>query len=233
MFAALREDRRARVAMPDGYKIKQYIASITAEYPILGCERVRFALDGLKLIVKKSGSEETQQQFYNSWTQGHYVGNIFLFVLDGCICAMAINAPRSFHDLHIMDILGMYHLVEWLCLEYGVACLVDSAFRYNLHPWLIRSAQNPRENLTQEEIAMFHKATLVCQLTEWGMGTFQSAFPRTKDRPRICDRPERRYMLEMKVCLNNLRAELVGINQICTTFMPNLINPAFNMLVNI
>ena len=40
-------------------------------------------------------------------------------------------------------------------------------------------------------------------------------------------------MLEMIVCLNNLCAKLVGINQIPTTFMPNLLNPAFDVLVNI
>ena len=78
---------------------------------------------------------------------------------------------------------------------------------------------------------MFRKAMSVCQLAEWGMCTFQSAFPRTKDQLRICNRLERCYMLEMIVCLNNLCAELVGINQIRTIFMPNLLNPAFNMLV--
>ena len=66
MFAALKEHRCARVVMPDGYNIEQYIASIAANYPILGSKPIGFALDGLKLIAEKSGSKETQQQFNNS-----------------------------------------------------------------------------------------------------------------------------------------------------------------------
>ena len=123
------------------------------------------------------------------------------------------------HDSMMMDAGCMYNQLERVYEEYGVVCLVDSAFCVRDRPFLIKSAQSLAMDATLHDILVHHKVTLVRQLAEWGMGTFQCAFPRMKDRMKIAERGERRYFLEIATRLNNMRADLVGINQICTTYM--------------
>jgi hypothetical protein len=54
------------------------------------------------------------------------------------------------------------------------------------------------------------------------MRTFQMSFPRVKDRFVYKERGERRICLKMLVLLYNMRARMVGINQIRNTYMKHL-----------
>ncbi len=54
------------------------------------------------------------------------------------------------------------------------------------------------------------------------MRTLQASFPRLKDRFKYEERGERRIVLKLIVLLYNMRARMVGINQILNTYMPYL-----------
>ena len=60
------------------------------------------------------------------------------------------------------------------------------------------------------------------QSAEWGMRAIQSSFPRLKDRLIFEEYGERKIILKSMILLYNLRARLVGINQIKNTYMPAL-----------
>ena len=60
------------------------------------------------------------------------------------------------------------------------------------------------------------------QLSERGMRTLQAGFPRLKDRMIYEEMGKRSIILQLITRLNNIRANLVGINQIKSVFMPNL-----------
>jgi hypothetical protein len=66
------------------------------------------------------------------------------------------------------------------------------------------------------------EATSARQTAEWGMLALQASFPRLKDRFVYEERGERRIVLKMMVLLYNMRARMVGINQILNTYMPRL-----------
>lgn len=69
-------------------------------------------------------------------------------------------------------------------------------------------------------------ATSARQTAEWGMRGLQASFPRLKDRFVYEERGERRITLKMLLLLYNMRARMVGINQIRNTYMPHLIQDA-------
>ena len=116
--------------------------------------------------------------------------------------------------------------------NYHVRGVVDSAFAAKRVEHLIVSAQTPPENGGAEETLIFQEATSVRQLSEWGMRSLQGGFPRLKDRFYYEERGERRVVIEMIVRLHNIRAKLVGISQIKSTFMPNL-DMSANVALNI
>ncbi len=70
------------------------------------------------------------------------------------------------------------------------------------------------------------QATSLRQSAEWGMRALKSSFPRLRDRMIFETRGDRKVILYTMVLLYNLRARLVGINQILSTFMPHLTNEA-------
>ena len=55
---------------------------------------------------------------------------------------------------------------------------------------------------------------------------FQTSFPRVKDRFIYKERGERRICLKMLILLYNMRARMVGINQIRNTYMRHLMRDA-------
>ncbi len=77
--------------------------------------------------------------------------------------------------------------------------------------------------MTPEEIRLAAEATSMRQSAEWGMRTFQSSFPRVKDRIEFESIGRRKQMMKLMILLFNLRARRVGINQILNVYMPALI----------
>jgi hypothetical protein len=58
------------------------------------------------------------------------------------------------------------------------------------------------------------------QTAEWGMRMMQGSFGRLRVPLNINVENDRRELLELCCRLNNVRAELVGINQIRSVYMP-------------
>ena len=232
LLRSLKKCDKAQVKMPVGDVVGSYVDAIAAKYPRFGVLNVAFAIDGVKLPIEKSSSEAIQKAFYNGWTSGHYISNVFMFAPDGCIRAMVINAPGSMHDSTVMEIGEMYDLLEVIHKEHGVAFCVDSAFCARFRPWLVKSSQNPPDNASALDILLHADATSVRQIAEWGVGTFQIAFPRMTERFSFEQRGEHRYMVNILERLFNLCANLVGINQIRTTYMPQFVRPAHEEYVN-
>jgi hypothetical protein len=58
------------------------------------------------------------------------------------------------------------------------------------------------------------------------MLTMQTSFPRVQDRFVYKELGERRIVLKMFVLLYNMRARMVGINQIRNTYMQHLLRDA-------
>ena len=59
-------------------------------------------------------------------------------------------------------------------------------------------------------------------MSEWDMNGFQNSFPRAKDRIKYEDHGNRALYIQLFTRLYNLRSNIVGTNQICSSFMPNL-----------
>ena len=151
--------------------------------------------------------------------------NLFLFFPDGSIGAMCLNGPGVLHD-STMAIFGeVYDRCKHFYTRFDVRGVVDSAFTTKNADYFIKSAQTPPENGDAEEMLIFQEATSVRQMSEWGMRAFQGSWPRLKDRMLYEERGERSIILQVIARLHNLRANLVGINQIRSIFMPHLDMP--------
>ena len=114
----------------------------------------------------------------------------------------------------------------------NAACCVNSAFGNVDREYLYKSCQDLLESLapTQAERKMElrkrREATSARQTAEWGMLTMQASFPRVRDWFVYKERGERRIVFKMFVLLYNMRARMVGINQIRNTYMQHLLHDA-------
>jgi hypothetical protein len=108
-------------------------------------------------------------------------------------------------------------------------CCVDSAFSNHKKDYLLKLGQELLGSLapTRQEQQIDHQlrwqTTSARQTAEWGMLTIQASFPRVKDQFIYEECEEQRIVLKMFVLLYNMRARMVGINQIRNTYMPHLL----------
>lgn len=116
----------------------------------------------------------------------------------------------------------MYLKLEKEFERNGGRIVVNSAFSRVKYLYLIKSAQDERMAEGAYEHIQCRQAMSLRQASEWGMRAFQGSFPRIKDRFTYEERGERKLMLWCTVLLFNLRTRLVGLNQILSTFMPEL-----------
>ena len=216
-------DDLGKIQMPtDHVLIESLCESIASKYNVLGQERVCFAVDGLKLMLEQSSDCVIQERFYNGWTHDHYVTNVFTFAPNGTIVDMVINGPGNMHDSTLALYGGVYDRLEKFYDYYDVKAVVDSAFMSVKMPNLIQSAQTTAHNATARDLLMHAEATSVRQMAEWGMRGLQGSFPRLKDRFIYEERGERAVVLQLLPRLYNMRVNMIGINQIRSTYMPHL-----------
>jgi len=108
--------------------------------------------------------------------------------------------------------------------------IVDSAFCAATYPFLIKSGQDwytadpgcRTHDKQVRNISVKRQATSMRQLAEWGMRAVESLFPRLKDTMVYEEYSKRCITMKMVLLLYNLRAWLVGINQIRNVYMPAL-----------
>jgi hypothetical protein len=220
------DDPLARVSIPSTEKIDEYKAAFGARHSLLNdCWAT---MDGLKLYLQQSGNFEIQERFYNGWTHDHYVTSVFCFCPDGTIPIAFFNVPGSVHDSQVADLGGIYDKLEKVYATTGGKCCVDSAFGNVARDFLLKSGQDilgssaPTRQEQNREHQLRRQTTSARQTAEWGMLSIQASFPRVKDRFICEERGERRIVMKMFVLLYNMRARMVGINQIRNTYMPHL-----------
>ena len=235
MVEVLSKDALAKIRIPSRNEIKSYQEAIGERHPNIG--DVWATMDGLKLHLQQSGNDEIQEQYYNGWTHDHYVTSVFCFCPDGTIPIAFFNVPGSVHDSQVADWGDIYVKLERVYQATGGKCTVDSAFGGAERPFLIKSSQDDlcsSATTHREIIAEIQKkraATSMRQSAEWGMRGLQASFPRLKDRFVYEERGECRITLKMITLIYNMRARMVGINQIRNTYMEYLNNDA-NMVFN-
>jgi DDE superfamily endonuclease len=208
----------SKVQWPDNDKINVYKKIIERKYPIL--KNVFCVCDGLKLNLQQAGDGRVQNRFYNGWTHGHYITNLFVFAPDGLIISCLVNAPGSVHDSTLADWGNVYESLSKIYDENGGRCVMDSAFAALQHPCILRSSKNETLANSALEIMEGRAATSLRQSAEWGMRAIQSAFPRLLDSIKYEDKGERKLILICMVMLYNFRWDRVGLNQIRSVYVP-------------
>ena len=129
LIKVLKNDKDARIEVPDKDKIKEYQTIIAKKYPPLA--GTWCCMDGLKLTLERSGDSTIQNNYYNGWTHDHYMSAVFVFCPDGTIPICCYNVPGSIHDSTIARIGGIYEKLEDVYNKYGGICVVvvDIAFK--------------------------------------------------------------------------------------------------------
>jgi len=220
LVRVLLDDPRAAVQLPCSEKIEEYKAMVSTRHPFL--PNVWCTMDGLKLTLEQSGDAIIQERFYNGWTHDHYVSSVLCFCPDGTIPIAYINVPGSVHDSQIADYGNIYDKLECVYERDGAQCTVDSAFGNVTREYLIKSSQDLIHIHDHYKRNEARDATSMRQSAEWGMRAFQSSMPRMKDRMKFEERGERKVTLTMMILIYNLRARMVGINQLRSFYTVSL-----------
>ena len=143
----------------------------------------------------------------------------------GTAIAAKLNAPGSWHDSRIAK--PIYEKLRTRTPE-GFYLVADTAFPRGAKQIEgrirapIKSGQRIRGTTEeiQERLAFDHELLSYRQTPEWGVRGLQGSFGRLRIPLEIGRQNERGDLIELCVRLNNVRAELVGINQIRTVYMP-------------
>ena len=220
LISVLQGNEDAKIRRPSIEKIQQYQHAVASRHP--GLADVWCAMDGLKLLIESAGDDDEQNCYYNGWTCDHYVNAVLVFCPDGTIPICCYNVPGTVHDSMVAVVGKIYAKLESVFETCGARCVVDSAFARNNYPFLVKS-EKPTVTMTPAEMRLAAEATSMRQSAEWGMRTFQSSFPRVKDRIEFESIGQRKQMMKLMILLFNLRARRVGINQILNVYMPALI----------
>ncbi len=161
-----------------------------------------------------------QECFYNRWTHDHYVTSVFCFYPDGTIPIALFYISALVHDSQVAEFGNIYKKLETIFNTTGGKCCVDLAFEQanweylytSYHDLFASSAPTCEERI--EDLARMREATSAQQTVEWGMQTMQASFPWLKDRYCYEEQGEQQLVLKMMVLLFNMRAQMVGIDQI-------------------
>jgi hypothetical protein len=125
------------------------------------------------------------------------------------------------HDSTLVDYGNIYKKLEALLDETGGKVVVVLVFCLANNNYIIKAGQKvPLGNL--QVVVRAHGTTSIHQSSEWGMRQFQAHFPRMKDEFHLETQGERRIILLLVVYLFNYRMNLVGCNQVRSTFMLHL-----------
>lgn len=222
LLKVLRDDPRGAVRLPQSRaEVDEFVHAVRSLYPEL--KNVWSTVDGLKVLIQKSGSESKQRRFYVSWPgKAHWITNVFIFTPDGCIAAFAVGAPGVLGDSLTSWYGKIYNRLSKIFRRFRVKSVADSAFMLNKNlPYIIKCNENALPE-TPLEILINEEALSLRQSVEWGMRGFEGAFPRLKDPFTYEEVGRRQKIMEMLVRLYNFRTRTVGLSHIHSTFMPCL-----------
>lgn len=211
----------AAVRLPTDNEIYGFMEAIEQKYPLL--KDCWGAMDGLKLRIQRPGGDnKTQSLFYNGWTHGHYITNLFLFSPDGKIRSAYFNLPGCLHDSTLANWSCTYDHVDQIYERTGGKIVVDSAFKSSDSKAMYKSYQQnfDRGGRVRQNTQLNREATALRQMAEWGMRGLQGSFPRLHQTLKYEEIGERKLIMQMIILLYNYRASRVGQNQIRSSFMP-------------
>lgn len=126
--------------MPSAQEVIEFEKAFRQLYHLL--TDVFCVAEGLKLHLEQSSNSVNLNMFYNGWTHGHYVGNVFVFVPSGVIIACEIDAPSSMHNAIIAEWRGIYKKLGKYHGNFKGFCVVDSAFSRGDFRFLIKYTQD-------------------------------------------------------------------------------------------
>ena len=200
------------------------------------------SIDGRNLACQTSEDEEIENATYNSWLCEQFVSSVLVFspkgefqdkyrpfvilnLTPGTVINAILNAPGSWHDSRIAR--PIYEKLRTRTPE-GFYLVADTAFPRGANQIEgkirapIKSGQTIRgtSSAIQERMAFDRELLSYRQTAEWGMRGLQGSFGRLRIPLEIRRQQERGDLLEICVRLNNVRAEMVGINQIRSVYMP-------------
>lgn len=201
------------------------------------------SIDGLNVAVGASDDPELENATYNGWLHDHFVSCVMTFSPRGectlhitCPLSLTIhgigiityavlNAPGSWHDAKVAR--PIYDLLLKSTPE-GYYLIADTAFPRGTDSiqGRIRAPIKSGQRLPSDEqerddlIAFCNQLVSYRQTAEWGMRALRGSFARLRLPLDINDPDGRADLLELCVRVNNVRAELVGINQIRNVYMP-------------
>jgi DDE superfamily endonuclease len=173
LLKVLKAHPLSRVEMPSDEKIEELKAVCAAKHPLL--TDVYCVADGVKFYFEQCEDLDEQCMYYNGWKCDHFVGNLFVFSLDGLIIGCVVNAPGSIHDSTLAELGGIYDKLNDVYVRTGGKCCVDSAFCNSANPCLIKSSENIMRADNPEELLLQQEATSLRQAAEWGMRAIQSS----------------------------------------------------------
>lgn len=202
------------------------------------------SLDGLNLTARESSNPVVENATYNGWLHSHCYSCVIAFspkgwpytavirgfvltpmILLGLIIACNLNAPGSWHDSRVAR--PIYEKLQDDTPD-GYYLIADTAFPRGMNDPAskikapIKSGQRlPADPMERAEFVAFDRQLLSYRQTaEWGMRALQGSFGRLRV-PLDPNDPEWRCdLLELCVRMNNVRASLVGINQIRNVYLP-------------
>ncbi|EIW77798.1 hypothetical protein CONPUDRAFT_92166 [Coniophora puteana RWD-64-598 SS2] len=223
LLRTLRHLPEAAIVWPQGDQFFILNDAVVEHHPLLtGAFGV---MDGVNIPVQTADDDEIENATYNGWLHDHFVSSVFAFGPDGTILMCRINAPGSWHDSRVAQPIYQFLRTE---TPDGFYLVADTAFPRGTEQIAgriktpMKSGQRLPHNEAERQQVLAFDAQLVSfrQAAEWGMRTLQGSFGRLRIPLNIGSGTDRADLLEVCARLSNVRARLVGINQIRSVYMP-------------
>ncbi|KAH7919021.1 hypothetical protein BV22DRAFT_1108214 [Leucogyrophana mollusca] len=195
LLCTLKKFPAASIQWPQGGKFQENNNLVVARHNLL--TGALGTMDGLNLPVEVADDHKIKNATYNGWLHAHFVSSVLAFVAEGIVIACRLNAPGSWHDSRVAQ-----PIYEKLHMETPEAPIKEGQ-------------RLPADPVEQWQLLAFdHQLLSFHQLAEWGVQGLQGSFGclRVPLDINFCDK--RGDLLEICVQLNNVRARLVGINEI-------------------
>jgi hypothetical protein len=143
----------------------------------------------------------------------------------GVIISAVLNAPGSWHDSHVARPIFnqlLHHVPEGYFLVSDTAFPRGTASIAGKIRAPVKAGERvPQDPYEQEQFLRVNRQLLSYRQTaEWGNRMLQGSFGRLRVPLDINAVEARQELLELCCRLNNVRAQLVGINQIRNVYMP-------------
>ncbi|KAJ7147905.1 hypothetical protein C8R43DRAFT_1088467 [Mycena crocata] len=197
LLVVLRVMPEAAIKWPKNQsEFEEYNDLIVERHPLL--TGAFASIDGLNIACQTSDDEEIENSTYNGWLCEHFVSSVLVFSPKG---------HRTPADFYLVADTAFPRGAKQI--EGRIKAPIKSGQK------IIGTAEEIEGRLAFDRQLLSYRQT-----AEWGMHGLQGSFGRLRIPLEINRQEERGDLLEICARLNNVRAELVGINQIHNVYMP-------------